>query len=84
VQIRAGHTLRLQAAYEAICEFDAARGTPREFDALCKALAAQREVEDYEAKLQRLAELGAEVRRRRAERGTVRTPRPNPEGEASP
>jgi hypothetical protein len=57
------------ALYTANCEFDEARGTPREFDALCKASAAKRELGSYEVKLRLLAELRAEASRRRVANG---------------
>lgn len=84
VQIKARHTLLLQAAYDTSRTFEEARGTPGEFGALCKALAAQRELDAYEGKLQRLSELRAEAKRRRPGRGSVSTARPSPEGGTKP
>lgn len=66
VQIKARHTLLMEAAYFAHLEWQEARGTPREFDALCKALQSQRDLDACEAKLRLLAELRAELRRQRA------------------
>jgi hypothetical protein len=66
VAIRAKHMELLLARYVAHCDWQAARGTPGEFDALCRALQAGREVSGYEAKMRLLAELKAERKRRQA------------------
>jgi len=73
-RIAAEHRQYQMAAYAATREFEEARGTPREFDALCAALAAGRELDAYEVKLRLLAELRAELKRKRATAGTMRTP----------
>lgn len=65
VKIRAKHTQLLAAAYSAHVEWQEARGTASGFDALCNALQAQRALDAYEAKLDRLAELRAEIKRLR-------------------
>ena len=67
VQIAARHVLLMEAFIDASCEYEEARGTPGEFDALCRWSAAERALSEYRAKLKRLAELRAEVRRREAE-----------------
>jgi hypothetical protein len=69
VAIRARHMELLLARYAAHLDFEAARGTPREFDALCRALQAGREVTGYEVKMRLLAELKAERKRRNAAAG---------------
>ncbi|MGH3186764.1 MAG: HGGxSTG domain-containing protein [Streptosporangiaceae bacterium] len=61
------------AFYTATREWEDARGTPGEFDALCRWSRAERELRAYEAKLRLLAELRAELKRSRAGPGTVRT-----------
>jgi hypothetical protein len=66
VQIVAKHHQLLMARHTAEREFEAARGTPGEFDALCRWSAADREVDAYEVKLRLLAELRAAAKRRRA------------------
>lgn len=64
VAIKARH-LELQAAAAAASEaFKAARGTPGEFDALCAASRANRELDEYEAKMELLRELRARARAR--------------------
>lgn len=82
VQITARHHELEWARYIAHREWAEARGTPSEFDALCKALEAGRELDAYEVKLRLLAELRAKVKRQRTESGTIRTapeePRRNP------
>jgi len=47
-------------------EFREAQDTNRQFDALCRALKAGRELAAYEAKMAYLAELRAELAERRA------------------
>jgi hypothetical protein len=66
VQIKARHRLLIEASYYAHLEWQEARGTRREFGALCKALQAQRDLDAYEFKLRRLAELRAAVRELKA------------------
>jgi hypothetical protein len=66
VLIKARH-LELQAAlYDATMGYREAKGTPGEFDALCSWSHAERDLAQYEAKLERLAELRAELRRQKA------------------
>ena len=62
VRIKARHRVLLETSYFAHLEWREAAGTPREFGALCKALAAKRDLDAYEAQLTRLAGLRAEVR----------------------
>ncbi|HZR53639.1 MAG TPA: hypothetical protein VFB06_29545 [Streptosporangiaceae bacterium] len=52
------------AAYDA---WEAARGTPGEYAALCETSKADNALAEYEARLERLRELRAEVRRRKTE-----------------
>ena len=66
VLIKARHLELQMALHDAAEGHQAARGTPGEFDALCKWSHAQRELKEYEAKLARLSELRAELRRRKA------------------
>jgi hypothetical protein len=66
VQIAARHMQLLEARYGAYKAWEAARGTPGEFDALCATSRADNAVWDYEAKLGRLRELRAELRRLKA------------------
>jgi hypothetical protein len=66
VQIAARRFVLLEAHYIAVTGWQEARGTAREFDALCRALQAGRELDAYEAKLVRLAVLRAKVKRIRA------------------
>lgn len=66
VAIAARHFTLLAARWAAHREYGQAKGTGREFDALCACLAADRAVLAYEAKLERLAELRAQVRRIKA------------------
>jgi hypothetical protein len=65
VLIKARHQQLQMQRYIAYREWQEARGTPREFDALCRALQAGRELDAYEEKLGQLAELRAELRRQR-------------------
>ncbi len=60
----------MEASYFAHLEWQEAKGTPREFDALCKALQAQRDLDAYEFKLLQLAELRAAVKELRAAAGS--------------
>ena len=71
VQIAARHFVLMEAHYIAVIEWEEARGTPREFDALCKALRAQRDLNAYEVKLLRLAELRAAVKELKAAAGSA-------------
>jgi hypothetical protein len=71
VAIAARHRQLQVALYTAGREFEEARGTPREFDALCRWSAAERELDAYEAKMRLVSELSAAVRRSRAGNGTV-------------
>jgi hypothetical protein len=73
VVIAAGHELRQLAAWAAGRDLAEARGTPAEFEALCRWSAADRKLSEYEGKLARLAELRAGLHQRRAAVGTVRT-----------
>ena len=66
VQIAARHFVLMEAHYIAALEFEEARGTPGEFDALCRWCAADRALTAYRFKLLRLAVLKAEVRQLRA------------------
>ena len=70
VQIAAKHFLLLEAHYKAVREYEAARGTPAEFDALCRWSAAERELAVYEAKLLQLADLRAEIKQLEAAAGS--------------
>jgi hypothetical protein len=71
VAIAAKHMQLGVARYAALLEFETARGTPREFDALCRLLQARRELDAYEAKIRLLALLRAKRKRRRAPDGTA-------------
>jgi hypothetical protein len=71
VLIKARHVELQMALHNAAQEHQAAKGTPGEFDALCKWSHAEQELKVYEAKLATLSELRAELRQRK-------TP-PNPE-----
>lgn len=55
----------LEARHAAYREWQQAMGTGREFDARCKFYAADRDVREWEARLDRLAELKAAVKRLR-------------------
>lgn len=70
VLIKARHVELQAARYTAAMDFEAAKGTPREFDTLCAWGHAERELREYEAKMERLKELRAEARRLKAARGT--------------
>jgi hypothetical protein len=63
VQIAARHFVLLEAHYIAVIEWEEARGSPREFDALCRWTAAERDLYEYEVKLVKLAVLRARVKR---------------------
>ena len=66
VKIAARHMRLLVARYTAHCEWEEARGTPTEFDALCRALEAGRQVETFELKIAFAAELRAAIKARQA------------------
>jgi hypothetical protein len=66
VKIAARH-LELQAAlYDAAMGHQEAKGTASEFDALCAWSHAEKELKEFEAKLDQLAELRAQLRRSKA------------------
>jgi hypothetical protein len=66
VRIRARYMELLEARVDAYAAWEAARGTPGEFDALCATSLADNAVSDYEAKLARLRELRAQLRQLKA------------------
>jgi hypothetical protein len=66
VLINARYTQLLEARYGAYEAWEAARGTPGEFDALCATSRADNAVCDFEAKLERLRELRAQLRQLKA------------------
>jgi len=68
VQIAARHHVLLEAHFVAVLEWEAARGTPDEFDALCRWTAAERDLAQYESKLVLLAVLRARVKAARRKR----------------
>jgi hypothetical protein len=70
VLIKARHLELQMALHDTAMGHQEAKGTPREFDALCKWSHAERELKEYEAKLADLSELRAELRRREAGRET--------------
>ena len=76
VQIAAKHFVLMEAHYIAVREWGEARGTPREFDALCKALGARRDLDAYEAKLLQLAHLRAAVKELKADAETASAAEP--------
>ena len=59
VAIKAEYTENLVRVYSAQREYEEARGTPREFDALCKISQAERDLEAYQIKLRLLREFRA-------------------------
>jgi hypothetical protein len=67
VQIAARHFVLMEAHYIAVIEWEEARGTPRDFDALCRALQARRDLDAYEVKLLQLAHLKAAVKELKAD-----------------
>jgi hypothetical protein len=71
VQIKARHRLLVEAAYFADLEWQEARGAPGEFDALCRALQARRDLDAYEVKLLQLAHLKAAVKELKADAETA-------------
>lgn len=66
VRIKARHLELQMALADATLNHRAAKGTPGEFDTLCKWSRAERELKEYEEKLARLSELRAELRRWKA------------------
>ena len=70
-QIKARHRVLMEASYFAHLEWQEARGTNREFDALCRALQAGRDLDVYEVKLLRLAHLRAAVKELKADAETA-------------
>ena len=66
VLIKVRHQQLQMALYSARRAWEDARGTPGDFDALCKVTYAERDLDAYEVKLRLLAELRAELKRRRA------------------
>lgn len=62
VRIAARRIQLLEARYAAYEAWVAARGTSREFDALCATSLAENAVHRFDAKLERLRELRAQVR----------------------
>jgi hypothetical protein len=65
VAIAARHMELLLAHAEALEAHAAARGTPAGFGALCRWSAARNALDEYEAKLTRLRQLRADLRRRK-------------------
>jgi hypothetical protein len=66
VRINAWRMQLLEARYGAYKAWEAARGTPGEFEALCATSQADNAVWRYEAKLERLRELRAQLRQLKA------------------
>ena len=64
VKVQAAMMALYEASNHAGEAWEAARGTPGEFDALCTWSHADRAVKEAEAKIDRIAELRAELRRR--------------------
>lgn len=64
VRIAARHRQLQLALYVATREFDEAYGTARQFDALCRAVAAGRDLDDYEAKMALVAKMRRAVKLR--------------------
>jgi hypothetical protein len=75
VKIAAQHRQLQLALWVASADFEAARGTPEQFEALCKVTAAERDLEAFETKLRLLREVQAYVQSKRAERVTPTNPR---------
>jgi hypothetical protein len=67
VLIAARHFVLMETHYFAVCDFEEARGTPCEFDALCRWSAADRELKGYEFNLLQLAHLRAAVKELKAD-----------------
>lgn len=68
VRFAARHRVLAEAAFAAWLGYEAARETADAFGALCKWSTADRDLKEYEAKMEYLVELKAELRRRKAER----------------
>jgi hypothetical protein len=66
VALKAEYTGNLMRVYTVHREYEEARGTAREFDALCEALQATRDLEAYQIKLRLLRELKAGLKQRKA------------------
>jgi hypothetical protein len=66
VRVQAALTLLYESRYEAAQAFEAARGGPSEYDALCELSQADNAVKRAEAKVGQIRELRAELRRRKA------------------
>jgi hypothetical protein len=66
VKIAARHLELRAALYDAAMSHEEAKGGPGEFDALCAWRHAERELAEYQAKLDRLAELRAQLKRGKA------------------
>jgi hypothetical protein len=71
VRIAAQHRQLQLALWMARADFRAVRGTPDQFEALCKITAAERDLEAFETKLRLLREVKAYVRSRRATEAPV-------------
>jgi hypothetical protein len=65
VKIAAQHRQLQLALWVAGADFDAARGTSEQFEALCKVTAAERDLDAFETKLRLLREVQAFVRAKR-------------------
>ena len=65
VRVKASLTLLYLARHEAGQAWEAAKGTPGEFDALCELTKADNAVQRAEAKVEQIRELRAEQRRRK-------------------
>lgn len=66
VLIKARHVELQMALHDADMNWREAKGTPGAFDALCACSRAENALKEYEAKLARLSELRAELRRLKA------------------
>jgi hypothetical protein len=66
VKIAAQHRQLQMALWVASADFKTMRGTPEQFEALCKVTAAERDLEAFETKLRLLREVQAYVRSKRA------------------
>jgi hypothetical protein len=65
VKIAAQHRQLQMALWVASADFKAVRGTPDQFEALCKVTAAERDLEAYETKMRLLREVQTYVRGKR-------------------
>jgi hypothetical protein len=74
VKIAAEHRQLQMALWVASADFEAVRGTPEQFGALCKVTGAERDLDAFETKLRLLREVQAYVRSKRAERVTPTNP----------